>query len=78
MIQKFWILRKIHEFFLPCFLQVANLLIDPMVRGIYAGNVKQLSVKSCFRALYDLEQNHGSIVKGMFKQRFQKKNSKST
>ena len=52
--------------------QVANFLIDPMVRGIYAGNIKQLSVKSCFRALFDLEQSHGSIIKGAVKERLKK------
>jgi oxygen-dependent protoporphyrinogen oxidase len=46
---------------------VAENLVDPMVAGIYSGDPKKLSVKSCFRLLHDLEREHGSVVKGMLK-----------
>jgi protoporphyrinogen oxidase len=36
------------------------------VSGIFAGDIKALSVKSVFRMLWDLEEHHGSVVKGMF------------
>eukprot|EP00940_MAST-03C_sp_MAST-3C-sp2_P000477 g477.t1 len=45
---------------------VASLLVDAMVSGIYAGNSRELSVKSCFPILRELEAEHGSVVRGMF------------
>ena len=53
--------------------EVASLLIDPVVRGIYAGDCRKLSVKSCFGPLFALEQQHGSIVKGMLTEGFLKR-----
>lgn len=44
---------------------VAEKLLDPMASGIFGGDVKQLSVRSCFPMLVDLEKHHGSVVKGM-------------
>lgn len=44
---------------------VADFLIDSMVAGIYSGNPKKLSVKSCFPDLYKLEEECGSVVWGM-------------
>lgn len=46
---------------------IALNLVGAIVHGIYAGDVKQLSVKSTLRLLYDNERVYGSIVKGMVK-----------
>lgn len=46
---------------------VAERFIDPLVSGIYAGDMRQLSVKACFPKLYEMEQQHGSLVRGMLK-----------
>ena len=46
-------------------MQVAHWLINPMCRGIFAGDSKRLSLKSCFPLLHGYEQKHGSIIKGM-------------
>lgn len=46
---------------------VALNLVGAIVHGIYAGDIKQLSVKSTLRLLYDNEHVYGSIVKGMLK-----------
>ena len=46
-------------------LQIADYIIDPMCRGIFAGDIKKLSVKSCLPMVYNLEENSGSIVKGV-------------
>ncbi len=36
-----------------------------MCRGIFAGDIKKLSIKSCLPMVYNLEENSGSIVKGL-------------
>ena len=43
-------------------------LVDPLISGIYAGNPAELSVHSCLKRLVDLEQRHGSVVKGLIKE----------
>jgi len=43
---------------------VADYFVDPLCRGIYAGKAKDLSIKSCFAQLFDVEQRHGSVVLG--------------
>ncbi|MFW5878237.1 MAG: protoporphyrinogen oxidase [Myxococcota bacterium] len=40
-------------------------LLDPMVSGIFAGDVEKLSVTSAFPAVKALESAHGSLVRGM-------------
>jgi oxygen-dependent protoporphyrinogen oxidase len=40
--------------------------VNPFVSGIFAGEPEQLSIKHTFSSLWKLEQNHGSLVKGMF------------
>jgi oxygen-dependent protoporphyrinogen oxidase len=45
---------------------VALNLVGSITHGIYAGDAKQLSVKSTMRILYEAEKNSGSVVRGMF------------
>ncbi len=53
-------------------------LIDPMASGIYAGDPEQLSLKSCFPRIYNLESRYGSLIRGMLNmQREAKKSGKS-
>lgn len=47
--------------------QVAEFLMDPLVSGIYAGDMSQLSMKACFPTFHKYEQEHGSVLKGLFK-----------
>lgn len=49
-------------------------LIDPLVAGIYAGDLRLLSIQSCFPELYELENRYGGLIKG----RFQKKRRPSS
>ena len=44
--------------------QLADYLIDPLCRGVFAGDAKTLSLRSCFPLLYNYEKEHGSLVKG--------------
>ncbi|WP_447971433.1 protoporphyrinogen oxidase [Nitrospira sp. M1] len=39
--------------------------IEPLVAGIYAGDANELSLKSTFPRFYDLEQEYGSLIKGI-------------
>lgn len=47
--------------------QPLDYAVNPFVSGIYAGDPKELSVKHTFGTLWDLEQKHGSLLKGMLK-----------
>ncbi len=40
-------------------------LVDPMVTGIYAGDVERLSIAACFPKLKALEREHGGLIRGM-------------
>lgn len=43
--------------------------MDPFVAGVYAGDPERLSVKHAFPSLVELEQTHGSIIKGQIEKR---------
>lgn len=49
--------------------EVAKYAIDPMSRGIFAGNAKELSVNCIARRLRDVEQKHGTVLLGLLKDR---------
>jgi len=57
--------------------EVAKMLVDPMVSGVYAGDAAQLSVRSAFPALWQLERDHGSLVRGMLARRGRPTNGSS-
>lgn len=48
---------------------LAERLVDPLVSGIYAGDIRQLSVRSCFPEWHQREQQYGSLIKGMWANR---------
>lgn len=54
--------------------EIADYAISPMICGICAGDAKQISVKFLMKTLFEWEQNHGGVVKGLMKSMF---NSKS-
>ncbi len=45
--------------------EAARTLIDPMVSGIYGGDARRLSLRSCFPIMVEMEREHGSLVKAM-------------
>jgi oxygen-dependent protoporphyrinogen oxidase len=49
--------------------QALDNLVGPMVSGIYAGDPEQLSLKSAFPRMYELEREYGSLIKAMMKLR---------
>jgi oxygen-dependent protoporphyrinogen oxidase len=40
-------------------------LIDPMASGVFAGDPERMSLKSCFPRIHEIEQTHGSLIRGM-------------
>jgi oxygen-dependent protoporphyrinogen oxidase len=47
----------------------AEVLVDAMVTGIFAGDPKRLSLASAFPKIHALEKEHGSLIKGAIKSR---------
>lgn len=52
---------------------LADNILSAVMHGIYSGDVSKLSVKATLPRLLELEQNHGSIIKGVFLGIFSKK-----
>jgi len=42
-------------------------LIDPMASGVFAGDATRLSLKSCFPRIHELENQYGSLIRGLIK-----------
>jgi oxygen-dependent protoporphyrinogen oxidase len=53
--------------------EVLEMLIDPMVSGIFAGDPYRLSMKSCFPRIKEFEQEYGSLIRAFISIRRQKK-----
>ncbi len=52
--------------------EAATILVDAMVSGVFAGNIHELSLKSTFPKMADMEAKYGSLVKAMIARRKQK------
>jgi len=48
--------------------EVLDYLVNPFVGGVFAGDPERLSLRESFPKLHAIEQEHGSIIKGMAKQ----------
>jgi oxygen-dependent protoporphyrinogen oxidase len=53
----------------------ADNIIDPVITGIYAGDISKLSIRSSFPKMWDFEQQHGSLIKGTIRGKKAKKAS---
>jgi protoporphyrinogen/coproporphyrinogen III oxidase len=51
--------------------EAAYVLVDALVTGIWAGDGEKLSLRSTLTKLYDLERQHGGLVRGMLARRGQ-------
>ncbi len=49
--------------------EVVERLVDPFVSGIYAGDPAKLSLKHTFPLLDRLERDHGSLLRGMLREK---------
>ncbi|PUZ24462.1 oxygen-dependent protoporphyrinogen oxidase [Chitinophaga costaii] len=47
--------------------EIATYVFDPVLSGIYAGNVDRLSIQEVMPMLSDWEKQYGSVIKGMMK-----------
>jgi oxygen-dependent protoporphyrinogen oxidase len=45
--------------------EVADVFADALVTGIYAGDPARLSMRACFPRIVTLEEEHGSVIKGL-------------
>jgi protoporphyrinogen/coproporphyrinogen III oxidase len=45
--------------------EVLDRFVNPFIAGIYAGKPEELSMKHCFTSVLALEQEYGSVTKGM-------------
>ncbi|XP_028679029.1 protoporphyrinogen oxidase isoform X1 [Erpetoichthys calabaricus] len=45
--------------------ELADIAIDSLCRGVFAGDCRKLSMRSCFPPLFHAERKHGSITLGM-------------
>ncbi|TGZ55205.1 protoporphyrinogen oxidase [Temnothorax longispinosus] len=48
---------------------IADNIISPMICGICAGDAREISVNFLLKSLFEAEQKHGSIVKGLLMKR---------
>lgn len=57
--------------------KIAQQLIDPMTAGIYAGDIRNLSIRSCFPSLFEWEQKYGSVMRGALKRKKRERKSQT-
>lgn len=46
-----------------------DVLIEPFLTGVYAGNTRKMSIKYVLKKIWDLEQNYGSVTLGFIKKK---------
>ena len=54
---------------------VARLLFDPLVVGIFGGDIRKISIRACFPKLKEWEERHGSVMKGFLAEKRQNRNA---
>lgn len=58
--------------------EIYRYAINPLVGGIYAGKPEALSLRYGFPKLYDLEQTHGSLIRGALAKKIASRKGKPT
>lgn len=53
--------------------EIADYAISSMLCGICAGNAKEISVKFLMKNIFEVEQKHGGVIKGMLKEALSKR-----
>ena len=44
-----------------------DVLIEPFLTGVYAGNTRKMSIKHVLKKIWEIEQNYGSVILGFIK-----------
>lgn len=57
--------------------EAADILIDPMVSGIYGGDAQKLELGACFPVMEQMEKQYGGLIRAMVKRRKASKASTS-
>ena len=52
--------------------EAASVLVDAMVSGIFAGDAHALSLRACFPRMWEMESQHGSLVRALLATRKQR------
>ena len=52
--------------------------VDPFVAGVYAGTPENLSIRAAFPKLFSLEERHGGLVKGIIRERKERRASQAS
>ncbi|MBI4368801.1 MAG: protoporphyrinogen oxidase [Elusimicrobia bacterium] len=61
--------ESVHDFFCRRLGRgIFETLIEPLLAGVYAGDARELSLKSALPQIYELEQRHRSLILGMMRQ----------
>ena len=55
--------------------EAADVLIDSMVSGVFGGNARELSLRACFPKMWQMETEHGSLVRALIARRRQRRGS---
>jgi oxygen-dependent protoporphyrinogen oxidase len=50
--------------------EAADILVDPMVSGIFAGDARELSLRAAFPKIWDLEAQHGGLFRALIARRW--------
>ena len=45
--------------------QAFERVMEPLMAGIYAGDAEQMSLRATFPRFFELEQQYGSVIRGM-------------
>lgn len=45
--------------------ELVDSLLEPLIAGVYSSDIDQMSLQATFPNFYELEQKHGSLIKGL-------------
>ena len=61
---------SVYDFFKKRFgIEFHDVLIEPFLTGVYAGNTRKMSMKYVLKKIWELEQNYGSVILGFIKKK---------
>ncbi|MBD3334584.1 MAG: protoporphyrinogen oxidase, partial [Candidatus Eisenbacteria bacterium] len=58
--------------------EAAEIFVDPMVSGVFAGNARQLELQAAFPRMAEMEARYGSLVKALFSIQRERRRARKT